>query len=93
MVNGLLDTVVPLIKLTRSDRVISEVVKNRGVDIDIEDLDEDAKTHSDAFNSFIEIIMSGKPTQIYNTCLMLDNIKNNKKLYTEEEVRILLEKK
>lgn len=85
IVNNLLDTIIPLIKLTRADKTILEARKE-GFVMDLEDVNEDVSTRMQCIEDFSDVLMSGDVNRVFNLLMALDNIKNNKRLYTEEEV-------
>lgn len=91
IVNNLLSTIIPLINLTRSKEIIKEVEIANGEKFDMDNLDEDVKTQLLCFQDFGDIIMKGNPLQLHALNIALENINNNKLLYTENELQYKLD--
>lgn len=92
LTNNLLDTIVPIIKLTRSEKLIVAIEKEDGISIDREDLSEDDRIRLKCVDDFISIVMNSNQMQTYNLSVALENIKLGRSLYTENELNYHLNK-
>lgn len=92
LVNALIEHLNPLITLTRSEKLITEVEKIEGFKIDKEDLTQDDELNIKCIQDFTEILMKCRPSETFALSVALDNLKRNKIMYTEEEVEYLKNK-
>ena len=90
--NNLLSTIVPLIKKVKSKEIILEAEKINGYTIDIEDIHQDNLMHVSMLQDFTEVMLEGNVEKSYALALLLQNIKDGKTLYTQEELDFELNK-
>lgn len=90
--NNLLETVDAAIAKAYNVQTIKRASKYLNKELESEVVEDEIVTNANIIKLVSEILMTLDPIKIYDTHLLLENIKDGKKIYTQSEVNNLLEK-
>lgn len=91
LVNQLHSTLIPILKSSISLKTVEEATKITGREIDIEEISEDISVQGQILEMMTEILLEANINKIHQTHLLLSNIIENKRVYTESECNRFLE--
>lgn len=71
---------------------VAEINNELGYELESESIESDLNTEQSLFTDFIFTYLNSDTSQIYNLALIMENLKEGKKVYTEQEVEDVVNK-
>lgn len=88
--NQVIDLTQSTINKSRSLQTIQNASNLLQKDLDLEDIDDEIESNAAILELIWDIMLQTTPSKIFDLRMLLENVKNNRRLYTEEEMKLAI---